>query len=324
MNLKIFDRNYVGVKHDRTDTSGQPLAFLTPYEDNAAGIKRQESVNQWVSGSYYSGGKTQGEKIDTRIIDNVPKSGFCVVDFATRNSTSNKFARIQDPHGYELEISIANLVDLMLLSTVEKGVIQGECIWGRDGAHNYLLLVGSEVEQRALREGQVLAAKIGDHVIGNFNREYIYLGEGCVQNISVAGPELNIPNGTGHWPFRSNHNTCRIDPKRIVTSKKHGKRGHVYLAVNSKSYYGAELIVRKDPMKITSILKSTELSAIDNEVHTASGIYCSADGEFSPAYNLSTKNNSFRYYTTKALFRKEPFTNDDLDFDILYPQIKGK
>jgi hypothetical protein len=319
--MKIFDKNYVGVKHDRTDTSGQPLAFLTPYETNAAGIKRQDSVDQWVRGSYYASGKTLEEEIDVRIIDNVPSAGFCIVDSVSRDMTSNKFARVADPNGYELEISIANLIGIMLVSTVEKGVIQGECVWGRDGANNHLLLVGSEVETQALREGQVLTAKIGDSVIGNFNREYIYLGQGYVQNISAAGPELPSLDGTRNWWGASRHNHSRIDAQHIATSKKHGRYGHVYLTVSNNVYKNNHLTVRKDPMKLTRILASTLLQTMDNTVYTAPGIYCSADGEFSHEPDC---NSSFQYYTTHALFRKEPFTNDDLDFNTLHPQFKKK
>ena len=31
--MKIFNRNYVGINHNRDDITAGPLAFLTPYEN---------------------------------------------------------------------------------------------------------------------------------------------------------------------------------------------------------------------------------------------------------------------------------------------------
>jgi hypothetical protein len=69
--------------------------------------------------------------IPSEILQNVPQSGFKIVDVVSRCSTSNKFYRILDPRGFELEISADNLLELMFSSTIENGVIKSECVWGK-------------------------------------------------------------------------------------------------------------------------------------------------------------------------------------------------
>ena len=102
-NLKLFEEHFVGINHEREDVTAGPLAFMTPQEDNAAGRKRRESVRQWLYGYYYNPDKPQdASKHETKLVANKAMSGFRVVDYADRWSTSNKLARIFDPNGFEV------------------------------------------------------------------------------------------------------------------------------------------------------------------------------------------------------------------------------
>ena len=64
-----------------------------------------------------------------RIIDNIPLTGFKIVDTVTRYSTSNKLWRILDPRGFELEISTANMESVIMSGIIDKGEIIDKCVW---------------------------------------------------------------------------------------------------------------------------------------------------------------------------------------------------
>lgn len=63
------------------------------------------------------------------IIDNVPLEGFTVARSVSRSSTSNKVWRINDPRGFQLEMSTGNFEDLLMSTTIHNGEIMAPCIW---------------------------------------------------------------------------------------------------------------------------------------------------------------------------------------------------
>lgn len=70
-----------------------------------------------------------------RIWTNEWYPGFKVVDTVSRYSTSNKLWRILDPSGFELEISTANMEQIIYSGVIDRGVIAGYCKWdfGKNG-----------------------------------------------------------------------------------------------------------------------------------------------------------------------------------------------
>jgi hypothetical protein len=64
-----------------------------------------------------------------QIWDNVPITGFKIVDTVSRYSTSNKFWIVLDPRGVKFEISTAVFETLILNTTIVNGVIQDACVW---------------------------------------------------------------------------------------------------------------------------------------------------------------------------------------------------
>jgi hypothetical protein len=70
-----------------------------------------------------------------KVIDNIPLSGFKIDQFISRSSTSNKVWRILDPRGFILEISTANMEDILMKGSIVKGELIGDYIWdfGKNG-----------------------------------------------------------------------------------------------------------------------------------------------------------------------------------------------
>lgn len=77
------------------------------------------------------------------IVDNEPINGFTIVDFVSRSSTQNKLIRIRDPRGFKLEISVANLLELLGQCTVINGTFNTRCIWdfGKNGIGKAKLVI---------------------------------------------------------------------------------------------------------------------------------------------------------------------------------------
>ncbi len=322
--MQIFEKNYVGVNHDRKDVTLAPLAFLTPYEDNAAGKKRRESVLAWLGQHYYHSDEEKARKPkDTRILPNTPRDGFRVVDFASRWTTSNKFARIYDPNGFELEISIENLIDIMLYTVVDHGVIRGEMIWGRENGQNRLVPVDSEVYRGALREGQVLEIEVGDLFTGNYGKKFVYMGRGYLQPVAACGTEvINAKPQRGMFYGRWG-NTNTITPEFVATKTATGASEHIYLCLPENKYDADDLLTsRKKPMKVMGKLGKYDLSKYGPDyVFIGESAYHTASGDFTSDYD---PHGGHRYYTRTLIMRDAPFTNADLDSEKLLPIVLEK
>src|SRR5277367_6289980 len=103
--MKVFSQLYVGLRDQGKDAVD--LGFATPYEDNAAGRKRQGTVDTWCSGYQ--------KKPNTKLFDNVPRTGFRITDDVKRvyYGGGNVVFRVYDPYGFELEIQSQNLMALL-------------------------------------------------------------------------------------------------------------------------------------------------------------------------------------------------------------------
>ena len=245
--MKIFNEIYVGINNKRTNDSGVPLGFMVPYEDNYAGKKRVETVNRWLRGYWYEDDKTDDEN-ETKILKNVPMTGFKVVDFASRWSTSNKLARVYDPNGYELEISIENLIDLILNTVIENGEIKAELVWARDGANNRLIRLDSDEYKEAVRTTEKskkkVSAKPGDVVVALHNVKYVYLGKMYKQWVALCGT-----------PYKQKHNkysySYKIKPEFVDTYDE-TKALHAYYLLDTGDGWGKKgsIATRVRPMKI--------------------------------------------------------------------------
>lgn len=189
--VKVFSELYVGYK------LGNPkLGFATPYEDNAAGLRRQRTVDNWAY--VYS----KNENLKSEIIKNVARKGFKITDDIKRTywGGGNVSWRVLDPHGFELEIQSNNLMALIQSCGISAGgEILEECVWARDGANNILLPTSTEEYKNSIKGAESIkkTAKIHkkDLVIGHSyllqnGSEGQYLGKVWI-NITVDSHKYN-------------------------------------------------------------------------------------------------------------------------------------
>lgn len=257
--MKIFKQSFVGIKPNIEKGEVAPLAFLVPYEDNAAGRKRIETVDLWLNGHRYYNNEP---KIEGKIYDNTPMTGFKIVGWADRWSTDNKTARILDPRGFMLEIYIPNLVAIIQDTTIVNGEIKDELIWAREGANNALISTKSEEYKRAWFEGKILTPSVGDIVRDGKGIEYQYLGKRQYSYIGKTQKQVPNPNlRTGNWVL---YQTLFEEDGSIVYYNPR-KEMHIYLckAVPEVGYYSSvtagEAVIRTGVMKIEAILGNEEI-----------------------------------------------------------------
>ena len=184
--IKIFSKVYVAHRKQHQNEEDPPLAFLTPYEENAAGRKRIESADKWAR-------DYNKEAIETKIFDNESLDGFEICREVKRTywGGGNVVWRIFDPRGFELEISSANLAKILTFATIEAGVIKSKCIWGRLGAKNILIPEGCpdyqnvKIRAEELNDSKIMASRIikpsdiaiGQSVILHNDERGVYLGK---------------------------------------------------------------------------------------------------------------------------------------------------
>lgn len=177
--IKIYDKLWFITD----DTRENNLSYMCQYEltesgEVASNIKKmQETGRSWA--------KRSGTDDSGNIIDNTPTKNIYVGCSVSRWSTSNKLFRVTDPRGFTIEIPTDNLATLLHHTTVIKGVIQEECVWGKEGNNHILLPVNSEPYKLSREQQDTLDNKlipISDLKVGDWVKffggdiEYYFLG----------------------------------------------------------------------------------------------------------------------------------------------------
>lgn len=242
MSFDIPEKLYVGVQGKKDfNKTNPPLAFAIPYGtknwenrkstvDNWAGygkkthkyIMNADGTHQKDENGHYKSEYIEPDPNEGGfIVDNVPVDGFYFEKSVTRYETSNKFFRINDPRGFQLEIDSANLGDILLNSHISKGYLVGKFQWTSYKGKAYLVREDHPAKQK--KENPKLARieiKVGDKVEIGENGSYIYAGKfyrlvRLTQDGFVLGDTFsdNIRDLTGrnNYPFYSS----RRDPESI-------------------------------------------------------------------------------------------------------------
>ena len=177
--IKIYPQLWYITDDAREDN----LSYLCQYETTesgevAANVKKMQATGRsWVRG--------ENKNKSGTIIDNIPTKNIYVGCSVSRWSTSNKLFRVTDPRGFTIEIPTDNLATLLHHTTVVKGVVQEECVWGKDGNNHVLLPVNSEPyrvsrEQQNVLDNKLISVKdikVGDWVkFFGGDTEYYFFG----------------------------------------------------------------------------------------------------------------------------------------------------
>lgn len=219
--VKFPSHHYVGFQ-SRPTQDNVPLGFMTPDGTDAAAKKRKESVDKWATPYHYHN-QPKPEVVPSVTYENKPMVGFKLSREVRRYASfgnGNVKWRIEDPRGFELEISSANFAQILMLCTMERGEIQEQLIWGRLGSENVLVPVDSDAYRaaqintaRVAKKVKPSEVKLGDKVIMQNGDEGIFYGyfflahakyghQGINQNFGDKKRflfKVTSGHGTGEW-----------------------------------------------------------------------------------------------------------------------------
>lgn len=183
--IKFPTTHYVGFQ-TRPAEDGVPLGFMTPDGTDDAAKKRKATVDSWSKGYGYSS-KNEGA-LPAKTLENQPMNGFKLGRSLRHGGggwgQGNVKWRIEDPRGFELEITSPNLAQIMSCTTIENGEILDQCMWARLKADNVLVPVSSDVykaaqanTERLNKTASMADLKLGDYAIMHNATEGTYLGQ---------------------------------------------------------------------------------------------------------------------------------------------------
>lgn len=221
--IKFPEKYYVGFQKQRfsREENFRMLGFATPNTGDYAFKKRKASVDGWA------------EKDLTPLdMENKPTHGFKIVDAVSRYSTSNKKFRVEDPRGFELEIDVYNLLEIIEKHTIVQGAIMEPMLWGRYGNDNYLIS-GNSAEYKHHLSGPKVGALTAGIWMKNKAGNILYRFEGrMAYNLVASHVYRKDPKERDYWygynrQPRTDFSTVTTKIKTIV-NRKQDKPAFVY------------------------------------------------------------------------------------------------
>lgn len=140
-NLFIPQRIKIGF-NNRTDTFTGKLGYVIYYDEKNV-LRKEKSWNSW-----------RNDKIEPIEFDNKPQAGFLFNKGVNRHhdwySSGRSMIRVYDPRDFEFEISVDNLIGILMHSDISKRDIIEPCVFAWAGTELVLLPINSEDYQRSL------------------------------------------------------------------------------------------------------------------------------------------------------------------------------
>lgn len=132
--MKTAERIWVVTQQGADDLSYMALDNKTLDDRQHTGRRWAKTILNWTTREEVLGIE--------KFHQNTPTSGFDVFKSVARYR-GNKLARVRDPRGFVIEISMANLIYLIGNTTLINGIVQDLCVWGKDNDGNILIPVDS-------------------------------------------------------------------------------------------------------------------------------------------------------------------------------------
>lgn len=332
IHVKIPKQLYVGVQGKKSfDIENPPLAFATPYGDGVKDFaSRRKTVDSWAGYNtptieylYDADGtpirsepygahaykKVYPEIVEQGFtIDNDFQEGFYFDKVISRWQTNNKFYRINDPRGFQLEIDSDNLGDILLNAHISKGYLVGKFCWARYNGKAYLV---RENHPSILRETQPVVkrenktVKIGDEVYFTLSptEHYVFCGKFYILKFTQRSRFKNVTTGEIH------SNASRIQlrygwqstpEQRALVQAQREEQERAYYGVNKPI---SQNIYRKD-------LKPFYLYKRTNGKHPYANEYYILRGP--GTFEFVSEGNEFEL----PKFGDEPFKFDSYEYGL--------
>lgn len=152
--MKIYKEYYVSVKPD------SDLAYVLPLSGGQKKIADQKSKGKsWArsqirklnneTGQYY----WEYQDGVSFTISNEPTSGYEIIGFSDRYSTSNKHIYLKHPKGFHFEMAIETFIEMIKETTIEQGIIKEDLVIYTYKGKNALCVYGGSLYDTLEEEG---------------------------------------------------------------------------------------------------------------------------------------------------------------------------
>lgn len=219
---------------DRDGTFTGKLGYVI-YTDHAGKLRKEASWNSW-----------RDHKHEPVTFDNKPQSGFTFNKGIKRDGywgSGRSVIRVYDTRDFEFEISVDNLIGVLMHSDVSKRDIVEECVFAWHGTELILLPTNSVEYQESTKHTEKQAQKIGakelivgaTYTIKAKKEQVVYLGRFDRYSVETiyAGDRYYATSG--------------------VEQKLKKKKGHVFIDPISRTVYV------KDPVAYLAYCDSEEM-----------------------------------------------------------------
>jgi hypothetical protein len=187
----------------RKDTYEGYLAYVI-YYDAVGKLRKEASWESWrhkVDGSHLHGNSKRLEdlRLTPQEVDNVPTKGFVLnkgvggVRGSWSRNARNEYIRVWDPRGIEFEISVPNLLFILMHTNCVKRQLEGEFVYSWDGKELVLLPVNTDEYRASTEYTKLQGKKIGardlveGHLYETKNQEtVVFLGRFDFHHIARA------------------------------------------------------------------------------------------------------------------------------------------
>ncbi len=170
----IIPKDIVVGLQGRRDSLTEQLGFVTFHDGKV--LRQEKSWNNW-----------RDQKQNALHFKNEPTSGFIISKGVQRYGyygSGRSVVRVYDPRGFEFEISLDNLVFVLMHSNVSMQDIQEKCVYAWHGKNLVLVPVNSQEYQESIKytDKQAIKFSAKDLVLGHIyshkkeKSEFVYIG----------------------------------------------------------------------------------------------------------------------------------------------------
>ena len=266
--MKLYQKYYVAIKPN------SELAYVIPLSGSEANIAKQKSKGDSWAKEYQRDihNYVDGESIE---LDNTPTTGYEVIGFSSRYSTSNKHIYLKHPQGFHFEMSIETFVEMLKETTIENGIIQNEMVIYSYKGKNALCVYGGDLYNTLEEEGvkflKVGSLKEGDVIslkgVSNLQNKVTYVGKRIISasfDISYNSEELKRCISEKRWV--SSYNSIPADTHTIFETQQTEVELFIVETNGNKV-----AVAYTDPKKIKVISVLDNKPLTDNEVGAVLG-----------------------------------------------------
>lgn len=291
--MKIYKEYYVSVKAD------SELAYILPLSGSEKKIAEQKSKGEsWAKSRTRKEDGVTGqitweyEDGKSFALTNEPTSGYEIIGFSDRYSTSNKHIYLKHPKGFHFEMAIETFIEMIKETTIEHGVIKEDLIIYTYKGKNALCVYGGSLydtleEEGAkyltldkLKDGDVITLK-GKSKIDN---KVVYIGKRKLSadiEIGYSTEQLiDVGNRSDFYHY----------------SLKHYKRGETYQTSVPQKEVHLFLLTDKygDKLFTYTNTKSIKVVNIISNIFVTDSEVLEVIGDRAYAFSILTDSNYFR------------------------------